>query len=122
MTERLLTAISNEHVRILAHPTGRILGQREGYAFDVQKVFQTAKDQKVGLEVSSYIDRLDLPDRLCRTARDIGALLVINTDSHTTEHLDYMRYGVAMARRGWIGPEQVLNTMSLDKLSAWMKR
>jgi len=121
MTERLLTAISNEHVRILAHPTGRILGQREGYAFDIQKVFQSAKEQKVCMEVSSYIDRLDLPDRLCRTAKEIGVVLAINTDSHGTEHLDYMKYGVATARRGWIGPEQVLNTMSLDKISVWMK-
>lgn len=122
MTDRLLTAISNQHVRILAHPTGRILGQREGYSFDVPKVFQTAKEQKVAMEVSAYVDRLDLPDRLCRTAKDVGVMLAIDTDSHGTEHLDYMRYGVAMARRGWVGPEQVLNTLPLDKMAAWMKR
>jgi DNA polymerase (family X) len=122
MTERILTAMSNEHVRILAHPTGRILGQREGYVFDTAQVFQAAMDSSVCLEVNAFPDRLDLGDKMCRSAREAGVMLVIDTDAHNTEHLDNMQYGVAMARRGWVGPELVMNTRDLKAIRDWMGR
>ncbi|OPY34860.1 MAG: hypothetical protein A4E32_00013 [Methanomassiliicoccales archaeon PtaU1.Bin124] len=119
MTERLVTAMSNEHVTILAHPTGRILGRREGYLFSNEKVFQAAKDHKICMEVNAYPDRMDLGDRMCRFAKEAGVMLSTNTDSHSIDHLNNMRYAVAMARRGWVGPEQVLNTKGLRAFLEW---
>jgi DNA polymerase (family 10) len=116
MTERLLTALSNDHMTILAHPTGRAIGQREAYALDMERVMDEAKGKGVFLEVNSYPERLDLNDRHCRMAHDNGNHLVINTDSHHSSHLDNMTYGVAQARRGWVGPRQVLNALSLKDL------
>lgn len=116
MTARLLTALSNEHVSILAHPTGRVIGVREPYAFDTERVFQKARENDVFLEVNSFPDRMDLNDSYCRVAKDRGNRLIINTDSHAPAHLDNMIYGVAMARRGWVGPEQVLNALPLNDL------
>ncbi len=116
MTDRLLTALSNEHMTILAHPTGRAIGQREAYAVDMQRVMDEAKGKNVYLEVNSYPERLDLNDRHCRMAHDNGNHLVVNTDSHHSSHLDNMTYGVAQARRGWVGPRQVLNALSLKDL------
>jgi DNA polymerase (family 10) len=116
MTDRLLTALSNDHMTILAHPTGRAIGQREAYALDMERVMDEAKGKGVFLEVNSYPERLDLNDRHCRMAHDNGNRLVINTDSHHPSHLDNMTYGVAQARRGWVGPRQVLNTLPLKDL------
>ncbi len=116
MTARLLTALSNDHLNILAHPTGRAIGQREAYPVDMEKLLDEAKAKQVFLEVNSFPERLDLNDRHCRMARDNGNMLVVNTDSHHPSHLDNMVYGVAQARRGWVGPNQILNTLPLDGL------
>ncbi len=116
MTERLLTAISNEHVRILAHPTGRIIGEREGYQFDMEAVLQAAKDNDVAMEINSFPERLDLNDIYCAMATQRGVILSIDTDAHNVRQLDYMLFGVATARRGWVPKELVLNTLSWDGL------
>ncbi|HSV42882.1 MAG TPA: DNA polymerase/3'-5' exonuclease PolX [Methanomassiliicoccales archaeon] len=119
MTERIITAISNEELDILAHPSGRLIGLREAYAVDMAKVMETAKAQHVALEVNSFPDRLDLNSAHCRMARDQGNIVVINTDSHSEAHLENIIYGVSTARRGWVGPEMVLNTRSLKDVTAF---
>ncbi len=116
MTERLLNAISNEHVDILAHPTGRIIGEREGYQFDMERVMQAARDHDVALEVNSFPERLDLSDVHCAMARERGVTVSINTDAHNVRQLDYMLFGVATAKRGWMPPEQVLNALPWEAL------
>lgn len=121
MTERLVTAISNENVNILAHPTGRIIGEREGYSFDVDKVMRAAKDNGVAMEVNSFPERLDLKDVHCAMARERGVTISIDTDAHNVRQLDHMLYGVATAKRGWVPPELVLNAMPWDVLRERLK-
>ena len=116
MTERLLNAMSNESVNILAHPTGRIIGEREGYSYDMDKVMQAAKDNGVAMEVNSFPERLDLNDLHCAMARERGVTISIDTDAHNVRQLDYMLYGVATAKRGWVPPELVLNAMPWEAL------
>lgn len=115
-TDRLVTAVSNENVNILAHPTGRIIGEREGYSFDMEKVMQAAKDNGVALEVNSFPERLDLNDVHCAMARERGVMISIDTDAHNVRQLDYMLYGVATAKRGWVPPELVLNALPWQEL------
>lgn len=116
MTERVLTAISNEHFTILGHPTGRVLEQREPYAIDLDRVMRAAKDNGVCLELNAFPERLDLKDTHCRKAKEIGTTIAIGTDSHAVTHLDNMLYGVATGRRGWLEPADVLNTRPLKAL------
>ncbi len=117
MTGRLLTAISNDNVDVLAHPTGRIIGGREGYQFDLEAVMRVARDNHVALEVNSFPERLDLNDVHCAMARERGVTLCINTDAHNVRQLDHMLYGVATAKRGWVPPELVLNALPWEALS-----
>lgn len=116
MTKRLLTAFSNEHMTVLAHPTGRVLEQRESYLFDKEEVFQAAKANKICLELNAYVERLDLSDVDCLKAKEMGVMVAIGTDAHSLPQLDYMLYGVATARRGWLEPGDVLNCLSLLEL------
>jgi DNA polymerase (family 10) len=116
MTKRLLTAFSNEHMTILAHPTGRVLEQREPYLFDKEAVFQAAKEGGICLELNAYVERLDLSDIDCMKAKEIGARVAIGTDAQSISQLDYMLYGVATARRGWLEPKDVLNCLPLSEL------
>jgi DNA polymerase (family 10) len=122
MTKRLLSALSNEHLTILAHPTGRVLEQREPYLFDKDKVFQAAKDGEVCLELNAYVERLDLSDVDCMKAKEMGAKVAIGTDAHSLPQLDYMFFGVATARRGWLEPKNVLNCLSLPELVDFLRR
>jgi DNA polymerase (family 10) len=116
MTNRIIAAMSNENLTILAHPTGRRIGQREEYQVNIDRVMDAAKEKGVLLEINAFIERLDLNDANCRKAREKGLDLVISTDSHSIKHLDYMIFGVAMARRGWLGPEKIVNTLSLRSM------
>lgn len=116
MTKRLLAAFSNEHMTVLAHPTGRVLEQREPYLFDKEEVFQAAKANKICLELNAYVERLDLSDVDCLKAKEMGVRVAIGTDAHSLPQLDYMLYGVATARRGWLEPSDVLNCLSLPEL------
>ncbi|MFP4169819.1 MAG: DNA polymerase/3'-5' exonuclease PolX [Methanomassiliicoccales archaeon] len=122
MTERMVRAMSNEYLSIIAHPTGRILERREPYELDLGRVMEEAREQGVMLEVNCFPDRLDLKDVHCRMAKEAGVTLALGTDAHTLTHLDHMRYGVATARRGWIGPEEVVNTLEVDELRRRMAR
>jgi DNA polymerase (family X) len=122
MTERVLSALADPHVNILAHPTGRLLGKREPYAIDMAKIIKAAYDHGVLLEINAQPERLDLSDTLVRMARDAGARFVINTDAHRTSELEFMRYGVDQARRGWCSAKDVANTRPLDELRTLLRR
>jgi DNA polymerase (family X) len=122
MTERLRRAVNNPHVSILGHPTGRILLRRDAYPFDVEAVLQAAAQNRVAMELNAYPDRLDLCDRHLRMAKERGVKVVINTDSHHTSHMEKIRYGVLQARRAWLGPADVLNSLPADKFVRAMKR
>jgi DNA polymerase (family 10) len=121
-TERILKALDNPHVRILAHPSGRLLETREPYDVDMQKVIRRAKARHVALEVNAHPERLDLTDAHCRMAKDEGALLAINSDAHSAFELDLLRFGVGQARRGWLEKRDVINTRSLAGLRALLER
>ena len=113
MTRRIVRALRHPHVHILGHPTGRLLGEREPYAVDMEQVVQAARDHGVLLEVNAQPQRLDLNDRHAAMAREAGVKLVIGTDAHRVEELGYMRYGVDQARRGWCEALDVANTRHL---------
>jgi len=122
MTDRLLRAVSNPNTSILGHPTGRLLLRREAYGFDLQAVLKAAAQHGVAMELNAFPDRLDLRDVHLRMAKAQGVKVVINTDSHHTSHLGNMRYGILQARRAWLTPADVLNTLSLHEFTAAMKR
>ena len=122
MTRRICRALENPYVNILAHPTGRLMGQREPYDVDLEAVFAAARRHGKALEINCYPERLDLNDVHARRARELGVLLAINTDTHALDQLDTMRLGVATARRAWVEPAEVINTWSLDKLRAWARK
>ncbi|OPZ62747.1 MAG: DNA polymerase/3'-5' exonuclease PolX [Firmicutes bacterium ADurb.Bin506] len=110
------------NVDIIAHPTGRLLGKRPGYAVDIEEVIREARNTSTALEINSYPARLDLSDEHARAARDAGVLVCIDTDSHGIDELTNMDYGVWNARRAWLEPENVLNTRPLKDLLAWLNR
>lgn len=114
MTERVLRAIENPYIRILAHPTGRLLLRREPFKMDMEKVLKHAAELGVAVEHNAYPDRLDLCDRDLRLAKSLGCRIVINTDSHHTGHLEKMKYGIQQLRRAWLEPKDVLNTLEAD--------
>jgi len=111
MTERLLAAIENPYTQIIAHPTGRLLLRREAFPYDMEKILDAAGKHGVAMECNAYPDRLDLNDVHLRMAKERGVKITISTDAHTTKNLEYMKYGVGMARRGWIERRDVLNTL-----------
>ena len=111
MTDRLLKAVSNPNVSILGHPTGRLLLRRDAYQFDFEAVIRSARDNKVAMELNAYPDRLDLNDVNLRLARERGVKIVINTDAHHTSHFEKVKYGILQARRAWLTPNEVLNTL-----------
>lgn len=121
MTERVLKGLSHPKAKILAHPTGRLLNIRQGYELDFEKVFAFCKKNNKALEINAWPTRLDLPDNLIRLAVDSRIKLVINTDSHATWQMSLMKYGVAMARRGWAKKSDIINTMSYNELITWLK-
>ena len=121
-TERIIRAMDNPRLHILAHPTGRLLGEREGYAIDMERLMKAALDRGCFLEVNAQPKRRDLADVHCRMAKDLGLKVAISTDAHSTAQLANMRLGVAQARRGWLGPADVLNTRSWPELARLLKR
>jgi DNA polymerase (family 10) len=122
ITSRLIKAMQNPFIDIIGHPTGRIIGRRDPLALDMSNVFEVAAETGTMLELNSYPDRLDLKDDHLREAKALGVRFAINTDAHRSEHLRYITYGVTTARRGWIGADDVINTMELDSLRASLKR
>jgi DNA polymerase (family 10) len=120
ITRRLVRACQNPYVTIIGHPTTRLLGRRPGLDADFDAVFRAAADTGTALEINAFPDRLDLPDELVRRARRYGVKFAIDTDAHATVHLDHLRYGVGAAQRGWLTPDNVINTWRLDKLRAFI--
>jgi DNA polymerase (family X) len=118
MTDRLLRALECPHLRILGHPTGRMLLHRDPYPFDFERVVAEAVRRGVWLEVNASPERLDLSGAMARSAKAKGASFTISTDAHHPKHLANMRYGVLTARRGWLGPRDVMNTRSADDFAA----
>lgn len=121
MTARILKGLENPYVRILGHPTGRRIFRREPFNFDLEKVFEAARQSGVILEVNASPERLDLSDRHARLAHDKGMKIVISTDAHQPKHFLLMRYGVTTARRGWTEKKDVINTYPPEKLLASMR-
>ncbi len=119
---RVLSAIRHPLVNIIAHPTGRIIGERDRYPIDLRKIMQEAKIHGVAIELNSFPNRLDINDEGCRLAKEIGVKIVINTDSHLKDQLSNMEFGVATARRGWIEATDVINTMSLEELMSFLHK
>lgn len=115
-TERVLRAMENPYFTILAHPTGRLINRRAPVEIDMERVLNKAKELHRVVEINSYPDRLDMNDVHCRMAKELGVKVSINTDAHSTNDLNFIRFGVAQARRGWLEPSDVINTMGLDDL------
>ena len=120
LTRRVLTAMENEHVDIIGHPTGRLLGRRAAYAIDLARVTAHAAETGTALEINASPCRLDLEDIYIWHAKERGVKLAAGTDAHRTCELSNMRYGVMLARRGWCTPDDVVNTLSLSGLREWM--
>ena len=121
-TERVIRAMRNRHVSILAHPTGRLIGAREPYAIDMDQVIAAARDLGCHVEINAEPDRLDLNDVHARAAKDLGVKVAISTDAHSVNAFEYMRFGVDQARRGWLTADDVLNTRSLPELRKQLTR
>ncbi len=122
MTKRIVRALENPLVHILAHPSGRLLGARDPYEVEIDEVMEAAKRYGKALEINAYFERLDLDDIRCRKAKEMGIPLAIGTDSHHPDQLWMVSLGVAVARRGWLEGEDVLNTMSLKEILKWCQR
>ncbi len=116
ITKRLLAAVRHPAVSVIAHPTGRLIGEREAYDVDMEAVLREAAKYGVAMEVNAYPLRLDLNDSHVRMARDLGVPLAISTDTHVTTQFDFMGYGVSVARRGWAEKKDVLNTLPVEQL------
>jgi DNA polymerase (family 10) len=121
MTRRIIKAIQNPYVNILAHPTGRLLGVRDAYEIDLDEILKVAKRNNVALEINAFPERLDLNDINCKRAKDYGVLISINTDSHITNQLNYMTLGVSVARRGWLEPGNIINTKPIEEILGFFK-
>ena len=122
MTARIVRAVRHPLVHILGHPTGRLIGERAAYEVDVEAVLQAAREAGTAVEINASPSRLDLNDLQARRARDLGIPLTISTDAHTIGHLDFMRFGVAVARRAWVGPTEVVNAWPEADVLAWLRR
>ena len=122
MTDRLLRALECPQLRILGHPTGRLLTQREPFPFDFDRIAAEAVKRNVWLEINASPERLDLNSSLVRMAKSRGAKFTISTDAHHPKHLRNMWYGVVTARRGWLGPTDVMNTLPAERFSEAIRR
>jgi DNA polymerase (family 10) len=121
ITERIIKAMQNKLVSIIAHPTGRLIGYRESYQVDINKIMDVAAETGTILEINAYPERLDLNDVYCRMAKDRRVQLAIETDAHSIDGLEFMNLGVDVARRGWLEEKDIINTLPLDKLLKRLK-
>jgi DNA polymerase (family 10) len=122
MTDRILRAIAHPAVDVLAHPTGRLINEREPYEVDLEAVLEAAAAHDVAVELNARPHRLDLCDVHVRRARELGVRIMIDTDAHAVGGLRYMAYGIDQARRGWLARTDVLNTLHLPEFEAWLRR
>ncbi len=121
MTNRVLRSLDNPKVKILGHPTGRLLGKREGYKLEWGKVFAKCKKNNIVIEINAWPERLDLPDILVREALKQKVRFIINTDAHANEQMDNMEYGVSVARRGWAEKGDIINTQEYKSFKKWLE-
>jgi DNA polymerase (family 10) len=121
-TERILNAIDNPHVDMIAHPTGRLLPDREGADLDMDQIMMAASRTGTILEINANPQRLDLRDAHVRRAMDLGVKLALNTDAHAVNHFGLRSYGVATAQRGWATAERVVNTWPIDRFLEYVRR
>ncbi len=122
LTRRLIAAMRNPYVTLIAHPTGRLMGQREPYPLDLEAVCKAAKDTWTALEINAYPKRLDLSDTAARRAGETGVMLAVSTDTHSIDQMGNMAIGLGVARRAWLSPRQLLNCLSRERLLAWIAR
>ncbi|HEX2516326.1 MAG TPA: DNA polymerase/3'-5' exonuclease PolX [Chloroflexota bacterium] len=121
LTQRVLTAMGSRHVDAIGHLTGRILGRRDPLELDVEAILRRAAETGTALEINAWPNRLDLNEEHARRAKELGVRLVINTDSHSADQLAYLHSGVEVARRAWLEPQDVLNTLPLERLLAYLE-
>jgi len=120
MTKRIIRALENPYVHILAHPSGRLLGARDPYEVEIDELMEVAKKYGKALEINAYFERLDLDDIHCRKAKEMGIRVGIGTDAHHLDQMWMVSLGVAVARRGWLEAKDVLNTLSLKEILKWL--
>lgn len=116
LTGRMIAAIKNPFVNIIAHPTGRLIGERDAYDVDIEKIFRAAAEHGKAIEINAYPLRLDINDVYARRAKAMGIKMAVNTDTHVANQFDYMTFGVSIARRGWLEKNDVLNTHNAKNL------
>jgi DNA polymerase (family 10) len=121
MTERIVRAMRNPHADILFHPTGRVIQKREPYDVDIDEIIRTAKETGTILEIDGYPDRLDLKDEHIRKVVKAGVKLVVDSDAHSVNHIRFLEFGVAQARRGWAEKKDVINTRPLKEFLKGLK-
>jgi len=122
MTKRIIRALEDPFVHVVAHPSGRLLGARDPYEVEIEQVMEAAKQHSKALEINAYFERLDLDDIHCRKAKEMGIRVAIGTDSHHLDQMWMISLGVAVARRGWLESKDVLNTLSLKEILKWCHR
>jgi DNA polymerase (family 10) len=122
MTERVMNAFDNPYVAIFGHPSGRIINQREPYQLDMEKIIDAAVRRGIALEINGQPSRLDLQDVYCKMAKERGAVFTVDSDSHSVTQKDFLRFGIAVARRGWLEKKNVLNTLPLMDLLTYLAR
>lgn len=121
LTYRIVSAMKNPYVSIIAHPTGRLIGERDAYELDMDEVFSVAKETGTAIEINASPFRLDLTDMYVKKAKGMGILIAISTDTHITNQFEYMSYGVSIARRGWLEKDDIVNTRDAAKLLQLLK-
>ena len=121
-TRRILKAMDHPHFTLLAHPTGRLIEERDPYDVDMARIIRHARERGCYLELNAHPERLDLLDTQCQMAREEGVLVSIDSDAHSTLDFANLRYGVGQARRGWLEKKDVLNTRSLSRLLPLLQR
>jgi DNA polymerase (family 10) len=122
MTERILRAMDNKYVNIIAHPTGRLIGERAAYNLEMEMLLTQAHKRNIAMELNSAPDKLDLNDVNCRMAKDFNVKIAINTDSHSVNSMSNLKYGIMTARRGWLEKRDVINSLKLKDFIKAIKR
>jgi len=120
MTSRILKGLSHPKAKIFAHPSGRLINSRDPYEVDWNRLFEYVAANNKALEINSWPTRLDLQDTLVKQAKSYSIKFVIDTDSHATDHMDNMPYGISVAKRGWCEKEDIINTYSYEQLMDWI--
>ena len=121
-TQRIIRAMDNPFFNILAHPSGRLINERQAYPLDLEAVLLAARERRCIVELNAHPDRLDLNDEACKLAKDLGVRIAISTDAHSTADLEFMRFGINQARRGWLEARDVINCLPLKDLKQVFKR